>query len=68
MHTLIKERCQNLQDRVRAPSKQRLLRRWWGLLGMATQRAVAHALFAGTNANLHDDLAKLVPAAADWVA
>ena len=66
VHRLVDERCAGLPRYVRAPSKQRLLRRWWGLLGMAVQRAVAQILVDDFGANLVPDLAEPIFFIADW--
>ena len=44
VRALAAERCLGLPERVREGTRLRLLRRWWGLLGMATQRLVAQAM------------------------
>ena len=44
VRALADERCAGLPSRVQRGSKLRLLSRWWGLLGMATQRVVARSL------------------------
>ena len=41
-----------LPRQVRLGTQTRLLRRWWGLLGVAVQRAVAHAVTRRTGADL----------------
>ena len=45
-------RVAELSRRVRLSTQTRLLRRWWGLLGVATQRAVARTVALGRGADL----------------
>ena len=45
-----------LPRRVRLSTQTRLLRRWWGLLGLATQRVVACTITLGRSADLGRDL------------
>ena len=52
VRALGRERCEGLPPRVRRGTHLRLLRRWWGLLGIATQRVVARAVSLGTAADL----------------
>ena len=42
--------------------------RWWGILGLATQRVVARAISLGAAADLAEVPLEPVPGAADWVA
>ena len=49
-------RVADLPRRVRLSTQGRLLRRWWGVLGIATQRAVARTLTLGTGADLVGEL------------
>ena len=62
---LARERVAGLPARVRLGTHQRLLRRWWGLLGMATQRAVARAVLQGSGADLAETLVERPPGVAD---
>ena len=41
---LARERCRNLPARIRRGTTMGLLHRWWGILGTALQRAVAHTI------------------------
>ena len=45
-------RCAGLSRRVRLGTNFRLLRRWFGLLGMAVQSAVAYAILEGAGADV----------------
>ena len=45
-----------LPRRVRLSTQTRLLRRWWGLFGLATQRVVARTVTLGRSADLGRDL------------
>ena len=49
---LAASRCDGLPPRVCLGLRLRLLRRWWGLLGLAVQQAVARAISRGTDADL----------------
>ena len=49
-------RVATLPRRVRLSTQTRLLRRWWGLLGAAAQRAVARSVALGRGADLVGDL------------
>jgi len=49
---LAADRCAGLPPRVRRGLQLRLMRRWWGLLGLATQLAVARAISRGDDADL----------------
>ena len=64
---LIQERCVGLPQRIRVASSQRLSRRWWGLLGLATQRIVVQAIFRSASADLPCELSEPFPAPADWI-
>ena len=41
---LARERCRDLPGRIRRGSTLGLVHRWWGILGTALQRSVAHAV------------------------
>ena len=60
-----RERVQGLSRRVRLGTQTRLLRRWWGLLGLATQRLVTRAVLRGTGADLADHLEERAPGVAE---
>ena len=49
-------RVADLPRRVRLSTQTRLLRRWWGLLGAANQRAVARTVALGRGADLVGEL------------
>ena len=56
-----RECAAGLPARVRLGTQTRLLRRWWGLLGLANQRVVARAVLRGTGADLVEGLIERVP-------
>ena len=58
-------RCAELPPRVRRGTELRLLRRWFGLLGVATQRVCTQALLFGAGADVPSDLVESVPRLAD---
>ena len=58
-------RCSGLPRRIRLGTNLRLLRRWFGLLGIATQRAVAHSLLHGAAADQPSDVIEPVPPIGD---
>ena len=49
---MARERVQGLPMRIRRGTHLRLLRRWWGFLGLAVQRVVARAALEGPGADL----------------
>jgi len=49
---LVANRCAGMSARTRRGVSLRLLRRWWGLLGLAVQREVAWAISRGAEADL----------------
>ena len=49
---LARERTRGLHPRVRRGTALLLQRRWWGILGIALQRGVAHILQYETGADL----------------
>ena len=65
VRALGRERCEGLPPRVRRGTHLRLLRRWWGLLGIATQRVVARAVSLGTAADLPETPLESIPGIAD---
>ncbi len=67
VRNLALNRCAGLSLRVRQGTRLRLLRRWWGLLGLATQRVVATAISRGTSADLADTPLERPPGLADLV-
>jgi len=62
---LARERARGLPARVRRGTQLRLLRRWWGLLGVATQRAVALAALRERDYDLVDWALERPPALAE---
>ena len=56
-----RERAAELPARVRLGTQTRLLRRWWGLLGLANQRVITRAVLRGTSADLAEELIERVP-------
>ena len=54
-----------LPRRVRLSTQTRLLRRWWGLLGLANQRAIAVQVTEGASADLQGTLSEPTPPLAD---
>ena len=66
VNRLAKECCEGLPPRIAMSSRQRLLRRWWGLLGVATQRVVARALIEDSSADLDLGLVESIPPVEDW--
>ena len=52
---------------MRQGVRLRLLRRWWGLLGLAVQREVARAVSRGRDADLVDTALEAVPGLAELV-
>ena len=61
VHAAVATRVHELPSRVRRGTQARLLRRWWGLLSCATQRAVARNIIRGTDADLPVDLTEAIP-------
>ena len=58
-------RCESLPPRLRLGLRLRLLRRWWGLLGIAVQRAVARAISRGGDADMAASPMEAFPGLAD---
>ena len=54
-----------LPARVQLGTQTRLLRRWWGLLGLAVQRVVTRTVLRGTGADLAEGLVERVPGVAE---
>ena len=54
-----------LPRRVRLGTQTRLLRRWWGLLGLAVQRAVAQTVLRSGGADLVEGVGERPPRVAD---
>ena len=65
VRTAARARSAELSTRVRRGTELRLLRRWFGLLGVATQRFCARALLFGSGSDVPSDLAERVPGLAD---
>ena len=68
VRTAARECVTGLPARVRLGTQTRLLRRWWGLLGLAAQRAVARAVLRGTGADLAKGLLERIPGIAELLA
>ena len=62
---LARERARGLPRQVRLGTQHRLLRRWWGLLGLSAQRAVARAALRERDADLVDATLEPAPACGD---
>ena len=60
-----RECCRGLPWRVRLSTHTRLLRRWWGLLGLSVQRVVAQSVLRDSGADLPVSLAERPPGVAD---
>ena len=56
----VRARCAGLPRRVRLGTNLRLLRRWFGLLGIATQRAAMHSMLYGAASDQPLDLIEAV--------
>ena len=67
VRTIALHRCHGLPSRLRQGVRLRLLRRWWGLLGLAVQREVARAVSRGRDADLVDTGLEAVPGLAELV-
>ena len=65
VRAIARERAAELPARVRLGTQTRLLRRWWGLLGLANQRVVTRAVLRGTSADLAEGLVERVPGLAE---
>ena len=63
--SLATERCASLPHRVQRGTEQRLLRRWWGVLGMATQRMIARSIYENRSADLPTEICEPNPFFAD---
>ena len=62
---LARECASGLPPRVRLGTQTRLLWRWWGMLGLAIQRAVARRVLQGTGADLTKGLQERLSRMAD---
>ena len=62
---MARERSRGQPARVRRGVQAALLRRWWGLLGVAVQRAVAHCALRAGGVDLTDAPLEPLPAIAD---
>ena len=62
---LVRERTRMLHPRVRRGTALSLQHRWWGILSMTLQRAMAHAILWESGADLHDALLEPIPGLAD---
>ena len=68
LRQLAAARCEAMPPRVRLGTQLRLLRRWWGLLALATQQAVARAISRGSDADMAPAPMEPVVALADLAA
>ena len=62
---LVRERTRMLHPRVRRGTALSLQHRWWGILSVALQKAVAHAILRESGADLPDTLLEPIPGLAD---
>ena len=62
---LVAARARGLPRRVRGGATNALSRRWWSLLGVATQRLVTRAVLRNSGADLVTTLLEEPPARAD---
>ena len=62
---LARERSRGLPRRIRRGVILALQHRWWGILGIAMQRAVAHAATRDVGEDLNDALLERAPNIAD---
>ena len=53
---IARNRCLELSQRIRRGTHLRILRRWFGVLGVAVQRAVVQAMLDGASADLPQDM------------
>ena len=65
MRAAARERVREIPERIRRGTQTRFLRRWWGLLGTAVQRAVANSILRGNGADIPTDLSERPPRVAD---
>ena len=65
MEKLVRERARMLHPRVRRGTALGLQHRWWGILSVSLQRAVARAIMRDSGGDLHDCLLEPVPGLAD---
>ena len=55
------ERARGLPSRIREGMRLRLMARWWGLLGIAVQRAVSSTVLRERGGDLFHDLLETPP-------
>jgi len=65
MKALVRERSRLLHPRVRRGTALGLQHRWWGILSISLQKAVARAILREHGADLHESLLEPVPGLAD---
>ena len=65
MQALVRERSRLLHPRVRRGTALSLQHRWWGILSVTLQKAVARAILRETGADLYESLLEPIPSIAD---
>ena len=65
MRALVRERSRQLHPRVRRGTALGLQHRWWGILSVTQQTAVARCILRTSGGDLHDALLEPVPGIAD---
>ena len=65
MHALVRERSRLLHPRVRRGTALSLQHRWWGILSVTLQKAVARAILREAGEDLYESLLEPIPGIAD---
>ena len=65
MKALVRERARLLHPRVRRGTALGLQHRWWGILSISLQKAVAHAIMRDEGEDLYDALLEPIPGTAE---
>ena len=65
MKSLVRERMRLLHPRVRRGTTLSLQHRWWGILSVTLQKAVARAILRPAGEDLYVSLLEPVPGIAD---
>ena len=65
MKALEGERSRQLHPRIRRGTALSLQHRWWGILSVTLQKAVARAILRETGADLYESLLEPIPEIAD---
>ena len=65
MHALVRERARMLHPRVRRGTALCLQHRWWGILSVTLQKAVARAILREAGEDLYESLLEPIPGLAD---